>query len=217
MSAITLRSSRPGRKRPPTRRRTRIPSCSRSASSRETNAVGGVVMWACVDMNGIAPVENGLVRIRARSRPAPSTSAKFGRRPSPTGALLEPMRRTVPSPSKSCEYMHGPAAQRSPSTSSSGSSALYPSSWNSWNRTSRPSSRNAAATRSAACAAASLPAVRGPIRPASPSTRFIRPTEAGCGIRAPAAGGSDAAHLARVGLARSHRYALRPPRATCLV
>jgi hypothetical protein len=34
---------------------------------------------------------------------------------------------------------------------------------------------------------------------------------------APAAGGSDAAQLARGGLERRHRYALRPPRATCLV
>jgi hypothetical protein len=35
--------------------------------------------------------------------------------------------------------------------------------------------------------------------------------------RAATDGGPDAAHLARVGLERRHRYALRPTRATCLV
>ena len=43
--------------------------------------------------------------------------------PPPTGAACEPMRLTVPSPSNGCAYWHGPAGQRSPSTSSSGSSA----------------------------------------------------------------------------------------------
>ena len=49
-------------------------------------------------MNGIAPVENGLVRSRATSRPASSTMAKFGSCPSPTGLGDEPIRFTAPSP-----------------------------------------------------------------------------------------------------------------------
>ena len=95
-----------------------MPSSSRAASRFETNAVGGVVMCTCIDMNGIAPRPNGLVRIRATSRPSASTTAKFGSRPSPSGAGDAPIRRTVPSPSKACAYMHAPAGHCSPSTSS---------------------------------------------------------------------------------------------------
>ena len=122
MSAITFRSRLPGRNRPPTRRRTCIPSSSRSESAIDTNAVGGVVMCTCADMNGIAPVENGLVRRRATSRPS-ETTAKFASLPSPIGFGDEPIFRTVPSPSNEWAYMQGPTAQGSPSTSSSGSSA----------------------------------------------------------------------------------------------
>ena len=100
-----------------------MPSCSRSESERDTKAVGGVVMCTCADMNGIAPVENGLVSSLATSRPSAPTTAKFGSMPSPTGAFDSPIFYTVPSPSNAWAYMHGPAGQCSPSTSSSGSSA----------------------------------------------------------------------------------------------
>ena len=85
MSANTFRSRRPGTNRPPIFTRTRIPSSRRAASAIETNAVGGVVMWTCADMNGIAPIENGLVNSRATSCPAASTTAKFASFPSPIG------------------------------------------------------------------------------------------------------------------------------------
>ena len=94
-----------------------------SESTIEINAVGGVVMWTCVDMKGIAPVEKGLVKSRATSRPASSTMAKLARLPSPIGLGEDPIRFTTPSPAKGCAYIHGPASHRTPSISSSGSSA----------------------------------------------------------------------------------------------
>ena len=77
-------------------------------------------MWTCVDMNGIAPIENGLVSRRATSRPAAVDDREVRRAcRRRSGSVTHPIRRTVPSPSNGCAYMHGPAGQRSPSTSSS--------------------------------------------------------------------------------------------------
>ena len=129
-------------------------------------------------MNGIAPSRERArqeardLRVRPRRRPRSSAAA-----PSPTGALLD-ADRAAPCPrrrnrARTCTARRPTArprpraAARPPRSRAAGTPGSGPS---------RPSSRNASATVSAAWAAASLPAVRGPIRPASASTRFTTVT-----------------------------------------
>ena len=124
MSAITLRSSRPGTKRPPTRRRTRIPSSRRSAvGSRDECGRRRRDVHVARHERDRAEREGARQKARARrarSHRRPRSSAGARRRPAHGYARSA---SSSPSPSKSCAYMHGPAAQRSPSTSRSGSSA----------------------------------------------------------------------------------------------
>ena len=113
---------------------------------------------------------------RASSVPSPSTTAKTSASGKKPPTECEPSRCTVPSttPSVGVAYMQGPASHRSPSISSNGSSASYPSRLNSWKRGSSPTSRSAATTASAASSAADVPAWRTPISTPSVSIRFTK-------------------------------------------
>ena len=107
---------------------------------------------------------------RARGRPPRSRTpaarrGSEGRRAYRSGGRCPRRPRIAP-------YITGPAGHGSPSTSSSGSSGSYARKGNSWKVGSTPRSRNAEATASAARAAASEPAGRGPISPPRTSTRF---------------------------------------------
>src|SRR5438067_1800268 len=77
MTATTLRSVRPGTKRPPTRTRAVASSTSsrRFASAPEMNAVGPTTIWRGPTRKGIASAPNGLISRRASSRPAASSTA----------------------------------------------------------------------------------------------------------------------------------------------